>query len=86
MHSHTHTVAPHNEKFGCLRCKAGYTGTIKNWGDENCREYDVEGGECKVCAPKYYFIKDKEHDACTLIDTSATTLHTEVPTNYKNCE
>lgn len=40
MHTHNHTTPHHNPKFGCLRCKAGFTGTIKNWGDENCREYD----------------------------------------------
>lgn len=83
MHIHNHTTPHHAVKFGCLRCKAGFTGTIKNWGDENCREYDVEGGECKVCAPKYYYLK--ANDACTLIDT-ATTLATDVPTNYANCE
>lgn len=24
------------EEYGCLRCKAGYTGTIKNWFIPNC--------------------------------------------------
>lgn len=83
MHTHNHTTPHHNPKFGCLRCKAGFTGTIKNWGDENCREYDQDLGECKICAPKYYYLS--ANDACTEIVTTAA-LATGVPANYANCE
>jgi hypothetical protein len=61
-----------NDEYGCLRCKAGFTGTIKNWEIINCLKYDVDFS-CLACAPSYYVYDTNKYE-CVLIDTTTANL------------
>lgn len=53
----------HNGDYGCLRCKEGYSGLVKNWKVLNCKTYDVETEECSECIDGY-LLNPENHLEC----------------------
>lgn len=42
-----------DEVYGCLQCKFGYTGVVKNWEVEFCKTYLSGVTGCQICKNQY---------------------------------
>lgn len=56
----------HLNYYGCLRCKNGYSGKVKNFQKDKCQIYD-QSKNCLQCIPSYYL----ENNNCVFKDTSS---------------
>ena len=48
-----------NNEIGCLTCNHKYNGIIKNWGVQNCRNYNNIEKVCSQCLNKFYISSNK---------------------------